>query len=119
MTAWDRLADDEIEVVCGYIKDDASVAAYFGVSPERVAQVRAQMPSAPRWLFRSPKIEGGNSSSGINAHLVAAEDAERGSRILNERIQALFRKWEDQNGFQRGAAQILLPAGYAPRKIAA
>jgi hypothetical protein len=41
-------------------------------------------------------------------------DAAIGSRLLKERLQTLFRKWEDVHGFQDGAGQLLLPNGYAP-----
>jgi hypothetical protein len=38
--------------------------------------------------------------------------AEQASRELNDATQALFRKWEQENGFVEGAGQILLPAGW-------
>jgi hypothetical protein len=47
----------------------------------------------------------------------AAVDLERayqGSEELRERTHALFRRWEKTHGFQKGAGQILLPAGYQP-----
>lgn len=35
-----------------------------------------------------------------------------GSQQLHDSIQALFWRWERENGFRHGAAQILLPAGW-------
>lgn len=46
---------------------------------------------------------------------VRENDAEIGSRLMNERLQALFREWERRHGFVEGAAETLLPAGYSPR----
>jgi hypothetical protein len=106
-------SDHEIELVCGYINDDQTVADYFGVSRERVEHVRSEMKKqVPRWLFRSPHEER-RASSGIDSHMDAADDAERGSRKLNEALQSLFHKWEQKHGFQPGAGKILLPAGYS------
>lgn len=47
--------------------------------------------------------------SGTQARDVAAELA---SRELRDATQALFRRWEHENGFVEGAGQILLPAGW-------
>lgn len=47
--------------------------------------------------------------TGLQARDTAAELA---SRELKEATQALFRRWERENGFVEGAAQILLPAGW-------
>lgn len=46
---------------------------------------------------------------GIHARDLAAEQA---SRELRNATQAMFRKWEHENGFVEGAGQILLPAGW-------
>lgn len=110
--------DGEIARVCSYLKDDQTVANYFGIPREHVERVRASVtPTKPRWLFRAPMTDGGNTDSyGTNSHLAAADEAEAGSRRLNERIQRLFRKWERIHGFREGAAQILLPNGYVPEQ---
>jgi hypothetical protein len=41
--------------------------------------------------------------------------AELASNELRDRTQALFRKWERRHGFQEGAGELLLPAGYRPQ----
>lgn len=41
-------------------------------------------------------------------------DAELGSTALRRKLETHFRKWEDANGFQRGAGALLVPAGYQP-----
>jgi hypothetical protein len=114
---WEVLTDQQIEAVCAYINDDQTVANYFGISRRRAESVRANMhQSIPRWLFRSLET---NGNAGTNSHLAAADEAEAGSRRLNEAIQRLFRKWERIHGFQEGAAQILLPAGWSEEREAA
>jgi hypothetical protein len=39
--------------------------------------------------------------------------AELASRELKDATQALFHRWEQENGFVDGAGQILLPAGWS------
>lgn len=108
---------EEIQSVCSYIGDDQTVANYFGVSRGRVERVRENMPrSIPRWMHRANTVETPSTTGGHNSHLIAADDAEAGSRRLNESIQSLFRDWEKRHGFKEGAAQILLPAGYTPER---
>lgn len=45
------------------------------------------------------------------------EDAIGGSIRLRQNVEKLFRKWEDENGFQRGAGAILLPAAWTPDRV--
>lgn len=52
----------------------------------------------------------GREHSGIREQ----EHAEIGSRQLRDATKALFRKWEREHGFQEGAGELLLPAGYIP-----
>jgi hypothetical protein len=108
---------EEIELVCGYIRDDKSVAHYFGIEPERVAFVRRHMRKGVRYLptgFADPK-----DGMGLEAQRFYEADCVGGSQLLNDKIQRLFRKWERRHGFQQGAAQILLTAGYVPERLAA
>lgn len=39
----ERACDKEIAKLCGYIRDDRSIAAYFGCPREQIARVRAGM----------------------------------------------------------------------------
>jgi hypothetical protein len=112
----------EIELVCSYIDDDQRVANYFGISVKRVEHVRAAMRTNAREFHIGQERYGDGTKkggTGLDAHKVAAEDAEVGSEKLKRGIQRLFRRWEQDNGFQFGAAQILLPAGYVPQSEAA
>lgn len=116
MTApWERFSNEEIETVCRYISDDKWLTSYFGVDLSRIKSVRANMRGKAldkRFLeIRTAGSHKGNS--GIECHLVAADEAERGSRELNAAYQRMFRHWEQKNGFRYGAAEILLPAGYS------
>jgi hypothetical protein len=52
----------------------------------------------------------GREHSGIREQ----EHAEIGSRQLRNATHALFRRWERRHGFQEGAGELLLPAGYIP-----
>jgi hypothetical protein len=111
---------DEIELVCSYKKDDQSVANYFGISEQRVAYIRSTMKnSLDDRRITCRRHEGSKVSSGEIQMRLAEEDATNGSRMLAERIHRLFWKWEWKHGFQPGAAQILLPAGYIPEREAA
>lgn len=47
------------------------------------------------------------------------QHAEHASAMLLMATQSLFRRWEERHGFQDGAAQLLLPAGYSPESEAA
>lgn len=51
----------------------------------------------------------GREHSGV----VEQERAQLGSGNLRRAIQSLFTTWEQTHGFQKGAAEILLPAGYS------
>ena len=104
----------EIEAVCSYIKDDQTVANYFGIPRERVATVRGKMRTYKHWRYVGVRSESPDQAWGLNSHVVAADEAELGSRKLNAAYQRMFRKWEEEHGFQKGAAEILLPAGYVP-----
>lgn len=55
-----------------------------------------------------------NEQFGMLACRDYENDAIKGSRQLETATRSLFRKWEQDNGFVEGAAQILLPAGYRP-----
>lgn len=51
---------------------------------------------------------------GVLAQRIAEEDAKLGSESLLRAHERLFARWEEEHGFQPGAAKILLPAGYVP-----
>jgi hypothetical protein len=103
----------EIERLCRYIKDDQTVANYFGISRERVERARVNIqPKQPR-RFKAERAVYKNASYGYDAHVVDAREAEIGSRNLNEALQRMFRSWEKKHGFQPGAGERLLPAGYS------
>jgi hypothetical protein len=107
----------EIERVCRYMRDDQTVANYFGIARAQVENIRANMRQpAEDFRFKPERRVEQNESRGINSHLLAADDAELGSRLLNEALQRMFRRWEEKHGFQEGAGQILLPAGYVPER---
>lgn len=118
---WDATRE-EIELVCAYIRDDQTVANYFGIDHRRVEHIRATMKESKEKLLPTCYGYGDgtrNGSSGLTAHLAYEEDSERGSRLLWERIENLFSKWERAHGFRAGAGKILLPAGYCPERAAA
>jgi hypothetical protein len=49
----------------------------------------------------------------------ARAEEEIASTRLKCAIDRLFRNWEREHGFQKGAGELLLPAGYDPVKEAA
>jgi hypothetical protein len=107
---------EEIELVCSYIREDRTVAQYFGTPIERVAWIRRQMKE--RRIGPTGYVHP-TDGTGLETERMAEADAIGGSQILNDRIQRLFRKWERKHGFQEGAAKVLLPAGYRPEREAA
>lgn len=58
--------------------------------------------------------ESQDTGLGFQAQRLFEEEAAHGSRQLRESLNSLFAHWERRHGFQSGAAQILLPAGYNP-----
>lgn len=71
----------------------------------------------PRNLYRRTDAEPLEPLVGREHSGIAERDhAEHGSRQLRSAINSLFRTWEQTHGFQEGAAQILLPAGYSAAK---
>lgn len=107
---------EEIELVCAYIADDQTVANYFGISRQRVEHIRATTRESVERHIPKSNPEGSHPSSGEMSMRVFEVDAIGGSRELRERLGRLFRKWEREHGFQAGAGQILLPAGYRPER---
>ena len=115
MSCWESVARCDVERVCSYMKDDRKIALYFGIPKEAVARVRSTLPRPREVHVGEERYDGTQrGSSGLNAHIVAEEIARSGSQRLNERLQDLFRKWEHEHGFQPGAGEKLLPAGYRP-----
>jgi hypothetical protein len=68
-----------------------------------------------RFLDGDHNWEAYDDNSGIASRRLAEEDAISGSRQLAASIHSLFWKWEWKHGFQPGAAEILLPAGFMPK----
>lgn len=87
----------EIEEACQFSPDDLGIAKFYHVPLYEVQAIRLVLPDR---IAQQEEVR--------------RSEEELGSRALNEAIQALFRSWERKHGFQKGAAEKLVPAGYHP-----
>jgi hypothetical protein len=88
---------ETIEEAFLFSQDDQGIARYFHVPQYEIAAMRT------RWQEELAEQKE-----------QATSDEEWGSTELRDAIQGLFSRWERKHGFQEGAAQILVPAGYNP-----
>lgn len=105
------LCEHEIAHVCGYIKDDGTVANYFGVPRGQVKSVRSKMRkdcrrNASHFLDKDVPAIGLAMGDWRNDGIPASER-------LKDALDKLFRRFEIEHGLQAGAGQILLPAGWS------
>lgn len=114
MSSWETIPAIEVQRVCSYITDDSTIASYFQLSRDEVAQIRASIKPVARNHSSEPSYGGLRASSGLEQERALTENAIAGSNRLKEAIHNLFARWERKHGFQEGAAEILLPAGYRP-----
>ena len=91
-----RSLRSSIEEACQCSYDDPGMARYFGVPLYEVGAIRLAM---------TERLEAAKRT-----------EEELASADLRDAIHGLFRKWERDHGFQKGAGQILLPAGYNPER---
>lgn len=84
---------DEIEEACECSDDDEGIAKFFRVPMYEVAAIR----SAYEDRRESQRT-----------------DEEAGSRALKLALDSLFRNWEIEHGYKKGAGVILVPAGFDP-----
>lgn len=107
------LCEHEVAHVCGYIKDDGTVANYFGIPRRQVKSIRSKIPKRAQRNashFLDKDIAPLGRVQGMNAWI---EDGIIGSERLKNELHKFFRRFEAQNNLQEGAAQILLPAGWS------
>jgi hypothetical protein len=85
MTCIPRDTGAEIARICGYISNDASIAAYIGCRTAQVAAIRAKLPRrAPHRLADRAEPIGYSDAAFV--------DAVRGSAKLHQMTLALFRR---------------------------
>lgn len=87
-----------------------------GVGYEFIARKLGRTPrGVEAVIIRREREKRANAPDYESARL--EQDAVGGSRRLQDSIHRLFRRWEKEHGFQKGAGAILLPAGYNPQEI--
>jgi hypothetical protein len=69
-----------------------------------------------RHTFGEPYFKADWGNTGTLSQERQEEEARTGSERLLAAIRKHFAKWESENGFRAGAAQILIPAGYDPEQ---
>jgi hypothetical protein len=109
-----NVSDREIERLCAYISDDGSVAAYCGISRQRVVAIRANMPARERnpKRFLDSRIEPARQADGSGAHLIKYQQAQHSSAQLREALERMFNRFARRHGLDFETAQRLQLSGY-------
>lgn len=99
---------EEIELVCGYISDDQTVANYFGCDRRRVEHIRATMRPTMDDIRIECSREQEKPSSGEWTQKLAAADAEFGSKALRKAIYQTTQRFAGRYGISVEEARHLL-----------
>ena len=107
--------DLEVEKLCRYITDDGGVAAYFGISRERVAAIRANMPDPKKQpkRFLDKRSEPLGTADGNGTALKAQSLAQEASAQMLERLRKLYRNFGDRHGISPDEAKVVQLYGWA------
>lgn len=109
-----NVKDAEVERVCAYVTDDGMVAGYLGISRQRVAAIRANMPVRQRnpKRFLDARAEPKGAADGNGRALVDRREATEGSAQLVESCNMLFRKYGKKFGIGVDEAMVVQLFGW-------